>query len=390
MENESAKITSAPELSETGQSISSPIKEGDDVKKMTDDAVGLFQRHKPTIAKVGIKIGWKVFTVVFIALCGYIAYMHSTISDMKTKQDMMRVELSKEIQSEFIKQKESFWREQKQRIDGLKLFTDAYECHATLRTNNGAKRYRESIRLFREYSRSSDFNDIPNVLRRPIYAEAVRALSIQGEYDFLTELELEEITKSLNDEMAISLTQFYVACIYLGKGQFEKARSTCRLGMNTIQEALSLSCSIYVCAPDANVDLAEYYALMVLIDLASPRNRTQAERINDCWAVLTDCEQRQIVHPSDISLRFDRSALLALVKQLKLGQPVIFADTLLLMRRELEKYYYHYDYDAVDPELLRANGIASVKVIREMIPNLKAQEAQPKATPKTMPKAQDK
>jgi hypothetical protein len=128
-------------------------------------------------------------------------------------------------------------------------------------------------------------------------------------------------------------------------------------------------------------ELAEYFGLMLLTELASPKAGTETDRIRDCWAVLTECEQRYIVHPGEITERLHQSALLALTRYLKLIQPTVFEQLLRAMSRELELYTYIHDFGAQDPTRLKAKDIADMKVKRVLLSELKAMYEQTTEVP---------
>jgi hypothetical protein len=325
-----------------------------------DDARAMYRKHKSALFRALPKLLW----ALLIALASYVYYLHTVISDIKSEQKLFRAETETAIGAEFSKQKEMFWKEQKQPIDTVRLFTDTFECQAKLRSNNNSKRYGESIRVFQDFCKHTPLDAIPSSLKCSLFEEAVRAYSIQGAYPQLTESELAYMENVFREEMACNWTQFYVATIYLGKGQPDKARMACNTGMRAIHDAIHLSDSVYVCRPGLGVELPDYYALMVLIELATPRSRTAEATIRDCWAVLQVCERRTIVYTVQIAQCLDRSSLLALTAHLKLAQPTVFANLFQSMKRELGNYDFIVDTDERDLPSTLGGGRPEMKVKR--------------------------
>lgn len=264
----------------------------------------------------------------------------SEIAKVRSAQESFRTQTEKDLQGRFAQLRESFYLDQKQRIDRLQVFVDSYDCLGKLCDTNTAKQYPESIRIFQEFCRKIPVNEIPFALKKPIYAEAARAYSIHGAYASVSDNELREMEAVLCDDLARKMTHFYLATLLLGKGHYDKARTRCKAGIDAWVECI-LGGSKYFCSADAFAEeLSDYYGLLILTELVSSKRQTEPARINDCWAVLDECEQQVIVEPGLICERLGRSSFLAMTKHLKLAHPTDFASALKTMHDQLLHHHY--------------------------------------------------
>lgn len=265
------------------------------------------------------------------------------IADLKSAQQLHQAHFEKDVQALLARQKEAILQEQRVRIDGLQLFADAFELAVKMCDANDARRYRDTITLYQDFSKKTTAKDIPQAMRRQIYREAARAFSIQGAYESITDDEFAEMQRALREEApGNNLTHLYVATIHFGKGQVEKARSRCKLGVEALIETEYLASSRYVCAPYGSMDLSDYYGLLILIELFTSNQLTEQGKLSGCWSVLDTCEEKAIVYPGSISERLGRSSLLTLSKHLGISQPG-FDRMLKKMMSQLQEFTYQPD-----------------------------------------------